>query len=538
MAERSVRLDLEKKLGSEIGAEPVPFGSRRPVALLFPNSYAVGMANIGVHWVWRSVNDFADGDGRAFACERVFLDHLPALSVENRRPLGDFPLILVSCAFELDYWNIARALLAAGIALRARDRAEAGGPVVVIGGLCTSVNRLPLLEFADVFAIGDGERTLPVILDAWLRADGGREALFDKIEGEQGIEVPPRMGSAERARLVPDVARPEPVCVSESDCSTQILSPHAEFPNRALIEISRGCPYRCQFCYIGHRTRPYRNRSIDQIWRAIDRWREHTRLFGFVSSAVASHNRIDELCQRCLDEGLKVSFSSLRAEDLTPLMVETLIASDQRTLTIAPEVGSPRLRPLIHKDIDDETLETVVGTCVRRGIENIKLYHMFGLPGETDDDAMEIAHQAARLRSLMTDLQRPTGRLGMMSLNIGIFVPKAGTPLAHHPLWDPGEIRARRQRLMKAVRQIPNTRVALGGVEEAQLQTLVSLGGIEIGDFLETLARDEKNWKRHMRAAFPAWRERCNAERTAPPPVYKLPGSPRRRIRLFRPVKS
>ncbi|MBN1476723.1 radical SAM protein [Candidatus Sumerlaeota bacterium] len=531
LALRRVRETLRTWREGEIGGEAIPHGSRGPVALLFPNTYAVGMANIGVHWVWRAVNDFAEDGEHPFACERFFLDHLPALSVESERSLSDFPLILVSCAFELDYWNIARALLAAGIPLRARDRAREGGPVVVIGGLCTSVNRLPLLEFADAFAIGDGERALPLILHAWLRAGGEREPFLDHIEGRAGLEVPPRFTEAERARLIPDVARPEPSCVSESDCSTQILSPHAEFPGRALIEISRGCPYRCQFCYVGHRMRPYRNRSLDQIWRAVERWRPHTDLFGFVSSAVASHHQIDDLCRRCLDEGLKVSFSSLRAEDLTPLMVETLVASDQRTLTLAPEVASPRLRPLIHKEIDDETLETVIGECVRRGIENIKLYYMFGLPGESDDDAMAIVSQAERLRSLMTDLQRSSGRLGELSLNIGIFVPKAGTPLAGHALWDPGGIRKRRQRLLRAVRQIPNTRAAISGLEEAQLQCLVSMGGFETGDLLESLALDARSWKRHLRDAFPAWRERYNAERTAPPPVFKLPGG-KRRVRL------
>lgn len=526
VAEARVRAFLRERLAAEIGSAPVPFGSRRPVALLFPNDYAIGMANLGVHWVWRAVNARPE-----LACERVFLDHLPALSVENQRPLGDFPLILVSCAFELDYWNIARALLAAGIPLRGRERAAEGGPVVVIGGLCTSVNRLPLLEFADVFAIGDGEITLPRILDAWLGAGGARERFLDALEGAPGIEIPPRLTEAERARLAPAVARPAPCDLAESECATAILSPHAEFPRRALIEISRGCPYKCQFCYVGHRMRPYRNRPLEQIWRSVERWRGHTDLFGFVSSAVASHWQIDDLCRRCLDAGIKVSFSSLRAEDLTPLMLETLVASDQRTLTLAPEVASERLRPLIHKEIDDATLEAVIGEALRRGVENIKLYHMIGLPGETDADALAIAAQARRLRALMTQMQRPRGRLGELSLNIGIFVPKAGTPLADHRLWDVEVIQRRRAQLLRAVRRIPNTRAAVQGVEEAQLQCLVSMGGVATADFLETLARDERRWKAHMRAAFPAWRDAFNAERHAPVTPYRFPGR-RRTIRL------
>lgn len=531
-----VRSDLQGKLALEIGAEVVAFGARRPVALLFPNTYGVGMANIGVHWVWRGVQSFSDDGALPFSCERFFLDHLPALSVENQRPLGDFPLILVSCAFELDHWNIVRALVAAGIPTNAAERAKQDGPVVVIGGLCTSVNRLPLLEFADAFAIGDGERTLPALLRAWLEADGAREKFLNRIEGQLGLEVPGRYTEAERRALIPNIARPEPVCVSESDCSTQILSPQAEFPNRALVEISRGCPYQCQFCHIGHRMRPYRNRSLDQIWRAVERWMPHTDLVGFVSSAVASHHQIDDLCQRCLDHGLKVSFSSLRAEDLTPLMVETLVRSDQRMLTLAPEVGSPRLHSLIHKQIDDETLETVITRCVTMGIHDIKLYHMFGLPGETDDDALAIATQARWIRELMTNLQRSTGRLGSLSLNIGIFVPKAGTPLANHPLWEPGEIKRRREKLLRAVRQIPNTRVAIAGLEEAQMQSMVSMGGIEIAGSLDSLAHDAKKWKHHMRREFPQWREAFNATRTAPAAPTKLPGMNKRRIRLERVV--
>lgn len=522
------RAQLRERLAAETGAEPIPFGARIPVALLFPNDYAIGMANIGVHWVWRAVQSHP-----AFSCDRVFLDHMPPLSVESQRPLGDYPLILVSCAFELDYWNVARALRAAGIPLRQRERAAQGGPVVVIGGLCTSVNRLPLLEFADVFAIGDGERTVPALLEAWLAGGGARERFLDRIEGQPGIEIPSRLTERERASLVPDVARPEPVCLSASDCATEILSPHAEFPNRVLIEISRGCPYKCQFCYIGHRTRPYRNRPLEQIWRTVERWRPHTDLFGFVSSAVASHHQIDELCRRCLDAGLKVSFSSLRAEDLTPQMVETLVASDQRTVTLAPETASPRLRHLIHKMIDDETLETVVAACAERGVENLKLYHIIGLPGETDDDALMIPEQARRLRALMTKIQRPRGRLGEISLNIGLFVPKAGTPLAGHPLWDPQVIRRRRDLVLRAARTIPNARVAVAGVEETQLQCLVSMGGIEMAEVLEALARDERAWKRHMRDAFPAWRDRFNAERGATPREYRFPGAGRRqRIRL------
>ncbi len=498
VAERRVLADLCAKRDSEIGGDAVPFGARRPVALLFPNTYAVGMANLGVHWVWWTVH----GDSE-FACERFFLDHLPARSVENQRPLGDFPLILISCAFELDFWNIARALLAAGIPLRARERAEADGPVVVIGGLGTTANRLPLFEFADAFAIGDGEITLPAILDGWRASDGERDAFFDHVEGKPGIEIPPRLSDDARARLTPIVAPPDPVSLAASDCSTQILSPHTEFPNRALIEISRGCPHRCAFCLVGHRLRPHRARPLDQIWSAVERWRPHTDRFGFVSSAVASHPQIDDLCRRCLDAGLRVSFSSLRAEDLTPLMIETLVASDQRTLTLAPEVASPRLRSLIHKRIDDATLEGVISACVERGVENIKLYYLIGLPGETDDDALAIAAQATRLRARMTELQQPRGRLGDLSLNVGIFVPKAGTPLADHPRWDPAAIRRRRQNLLRALRPIPNTRVAISGLEEAMLQCLVSLGGIEMADFVETLAHDPRRWRRHVRGAFP-----------------------------------
>ena len=489
-AQRLSHLKIDSPRSREIGGTaPDPTAYLR-FALISPNNYFIGMSNLGVHYVYQTLNRFP-----GVACERFFLDH-PTHSIDHDTPLEHFPILLFSASFELDYVNIVRILQLNRIPLAAADRGQRH-PVLIGGGVAFGLNRRPVSQLFDAFLLGEGETLLkPLVQGAREASTGTRlepRKLLDAVGQLPGGEV--TQGARTRFGLT-EAAETE-VCVSgvlktegaHEVCASALLTPDTEFGNRALIEIARGCPHSCTFCLQGGRLAPCRPRSFTAIRAAIDRWRPHTRRFGLVASAVGAHPQIDDICRYGAELDADVSFSSLRIEDVTPEMLSCLERSGQRSLTIAPEAGSQRLRKLLAKRLTDERIMAFAEDSFQRGIRNLKLYLMIGLPSEEPEDIEAIAMLTRRLREIMIAVQRSSGHLGAITLNANIFIPKPGTPLARLPLPEPAQLRAHRKLLRKCVQPIPNVKLRIGSMRQARIQLLLARGDHRAQELLLTLAK-------------------------------------------------
>ncbi len=479
---------VARRLASdEIGAVVKPFGAQLPVALVYPNTYHVGMSSLGFQSLAGRINRRADA-----ACERFFWrlgdggTEAP-VSIEHQRALGEFPIVAFSVAFEMDYINVLDTMRRAGIPLRWSGRG-ARDPLVVCGGKGPTMNRLPLYDFVDVFVHGDGEEAIDRVVEAW-NAGGGREEVLGRLASLPGFEVPP---------LAPDPAPEAPASLSLADrldefpCHSTILTPNTELSMRGLIEISRGCPYRCTFCIMGYQPYRYRWRSAGEVLEMARMFKRHTNQVGLVASAVGIHREIEEICEGLDALEMKVAYSSLRVEDVKPAMVRSLLRSGQRTLTIAPEAGNEALRGRMRKDLSDGTIEAFVASCFEQGMESLKLYYMIGIPGETDADVMSIAGFTKRLHEIQVRAVRGRGHIGHLALNVGVYVPKPGTPLAEGGFCGVAEGKRRIRMLSRALGEIPNVKVHWESPREAAVQALLATGGRETGALLEKAAVESK----------------------------------------------
>ncbi len=477
------------------------------IAIIYPNTYGVGMASLGYQSV-RQRLQWCGGVERAFSLNNT------AASFENNRPLGDFDILAFSIAFEPDYLHVLQTLQAAAIPINASQRSQAD-PLIVCGGSALDVNPAPLRPFVDIIARNNSLDTVVKILQAHprqkleiletasqdprlevtpaaRRAAGlpveeiqnyywgpNAEHLIFEADFDQLDKLPPWDASRD---VIADAHTPQ----TDSPPTTDIVTPNAELGERVLIEIASGCPHRCAFCWMGHCRGRFRAWPVDTILEAADRAAERTQCdaVGLVSSAVASHPSIDEICRALLDRGRSVSFSSIRAEDITPSMLETLARSGQRGLTLAPEAGNETRRFDINKKLTDDRLIEVVEMAQTAKLENLKLYYMLGLPDETDDDARSIVDLTDRLRKVMLEHGRPRGRLGTLSVNLGIYVRKPGTKLAGKSHPDIKITRKRLQSITRALQAMPNVRTAAASPDMARLQEHLANGGPEVSALL------------------------------------------------------
>jgi radical SAM superfamily enzyme YgiQ (UPF0313 family) len=531
-------IPLQPKMRRELAAAEHGPGAGHPgggslrVALVYPHSYAVGMSSLGFQIALQTLRALDD-----VSVERFFTDTMHGGALESGALLGEFDIIAFSAAYEMDDPLVLEVLASAGLALEARERslARVGRypcPLVVHGGVLISVNRAPLYPFIDAFAHGEAELLLPTLVAA-VRAHGltlaARGDLLAALAQQPGWEVTAGakaaaglpLSDAEAALLdayaldgvdmLPAPPAPEraimPV-ITGHPFTSSILTPNTEFNNMALVDLARGCPHHCTFCWVGHAAPAYRTRPLDEILAGIERLQPYTQKFGLVASAVGAHPQIDELCTELMHRGLKVSYSSLRVEEVSDTMLHALAAGGGKSVTIAPEAGAVRVRKLLGKRISDEQIFAVAEKIFSLGAENLKMYFMTGIPSETDDEALEIARFTEKIRALMLKWGRPRGRIGTLGVNLGIFVPKPELPLNHIEPVAFEHVKRRLKLVMKALARIPNTHVNASSPELARAQAVLSMGGIESGRFALAVRQHGYNW----RAAVREWDQRHDAE--------------------------
>ena len=390
----NLQKEIKEILATEIGTQIFAPGRRTPVAFLYPNTYRLGMSNLGLHILYQILN--RDG----WACERVFLPDekkreeyaktkTALFSMETQRPLADFPYICATLSFEMDYLNFLIQLQMGHIKLLSEERGEKD-PFVIIGGPCATFNPEPLADFADCVVIGEGEETLPKLLRLLEQLRMEKKTRREKLLAAAqlpGVYVPQfyaphydETGSVivmERMETVPEIISRQWVKNLDAYPHTSaIVSPYTEFANMFIVEVARGCGRHCRFCMAGYCFRRPRNRNLDLLLQDIRQRPEQTAKVGLMGAAVSDYPEMKKLTTTLAEEQVPFSCASLRADSLDLPLVQALAGSGQRTMTVAPEAGSVRMRAAINKGITEEHIYQAMEYAARAGMPNIKLYFM------------------------------------------------------------------------------------------------------------------------------------------------------------------
>ncbi len=506
-------------LSREVGYVRKPHDGKLRIALAFPNTYFVGMSNLGFQTVYRLFNDQPD-----IVCERVFLPAKQELqtllgsgarivTIESQTPVSDFDIFAFSVSFEWDYTNVLTLLRLAGLPLRAAER-DTRHPLILVGGAVTFVNPEPLALFADVIAAGEGEALIPSLLDA-VHVSSSRPELLGHLAGKRGFYIPSfydveYVADGSIARYVPRAGSGAPPVVTKAALktteavdppSTTIFTPDTEFGSRFLIEVVRGCANLCRFCWAGYNYLPVRAFPTDRILELAHKARTHSARAGLVSIALCDHPDIEHILRSLKDMGYSISPASLRLDDLTPTIVSLLKESGERTLTIAPETGSDRLRRVINKTVTNEEILDRAELIFSSGIENLKLYYMIGLPSETDEDLVAIRDLTLQLRAIMMRHAKARGRIGRIVGSVNPLVPKPGTTYQWMPMEPTDSIERKMKRLRGLVSDIDNVYFNIKSERHSYYQALLSLGDRRVAPAIEAAEQNGGQWRRAVEDA-------------------------------------
>ena len=486
------------------------------VAIVYPNTYFVGMSNLGLHIIYEEINLRNDS-----VCERIFLPEkkeleaydktkTPLMSVETQRPMHQFDVVAFDVTFEMDYFHIPLMLRHGRVPIMGKDRTEFD-PIVIAGGPCATFNPEPFADFIDAFIIGEGEgivsRVLDIIRDG--KMEGlDRHAILRQLADVSGVYVPSLYvpiynedGEFKGYDIVEGV--PETIKrhfeMLTSGGETVVATNYTEFGAMYIIEVARGCGRHCRFCMAGYCFRVPRVRPLDILKEGVERAEKLGKKVGLMGAAISDYPEVDELVNYIRSKDMRYSCASLRADSLTQALVDGLADSGQKTITIAPETGSERLRRVINKGISEEHLQNAATLSAKSGIQHMRLYIMIGLPTETDEDIEAIVGLAERTQAHMEKV----GCKGRLTLSINPFIPKPFTPFQWMAMDNQKAVEKKLQYIKKALQKNRRIEVLVESPKEAYIQGVLARGDRRLGAVIAACAADRgsKSFKSEMKAA-------------------------------------
>lgn len=490
-----IRERIDFLLSKERGTFYKEPGGRINICLIYPNTYHIGMSNLGFQGIYTLLNRRAD-----VVCERAFLPDeedmdefirtgSEIVSMESKRPLNRFDILAFSVSFENDYPNIPLILRLAKIPVLALERRYGRHPLLIMGGICAFFNPEPIAEVFDICFIGEAEEMLEEFIDLYKRS-GSREEVLRGSLSIEGLYVPefyeveysngfilkrrPLKGAPEmiKKRFVKDLSR--------YPLGPSIITPETEFSLMYLIEVMRGCPWSCRFCVTGYVYKPVRKKDKDLIIeevRSVDADR-----FGLIGPSLSDYPYIKDVLSF---ENVEFSITSLRASKKSAEIVRLLRGS--KSVSIAPEAGTERLRRVIDKRITEEDIIETSRLILSEGVENLRLYFMIGLPTETEEDIEGIVNLVRKIRGLSSG--------GNIVLTVSTFVPKPFTPFQWHPMERPETVKERLKVIKKGLMHLKGVKVFHDVPKYAYMQGLFARGDRRIIRVIEGVSNG-KDWKK------------------------------------------
>lgn len=498
---RKILDKIDTLLKKEKGTIKKEHGGKIKVCLIYPNIYQVGISNLGFQTVYRLFNNRKD-----VVCERSFLPAkddieeyrkgFPLISFESKKPLYEFDILAFSLCFENDLPEIIRILEIAKIPHRRRER-DFNSPLLIAGGVLCFSNPEPLAEVFDIILIGEAEELLEPFIDNYKKVkeasyeEDFKENLKREIIKFKGFYVPEAyreiydfsgkiVGREVLWLNVPEkIKRVYCKNLSENLSFSQIITSEAVFSNKYLIEAMRGCPFSCRFCLVGKIYSPTRKASIDALKSRLSNIPSETCSVGLIAPSLTAYRELVELLETPLVE---LSFTSLRADRATLDSIDYL--SRMKTVTIAPEAGSERLRKIIKKGISEKDLLNVASRLSNTEVQNLKLYFMIGLPFEKDEDVEDIKKLIEKVRGVF---------FRRITASISIFVPKPFTPFQWHGMETYEVITEKLKKIKKDTLQIKGFKLFHEVPKYSYLQGYLARADRRAVEILERLSKGEKN---------------------------------------------
>jgi len=494
------------------------------------------MSNLGFQTVYRLFNDQPDT-----VCHRVFLPdgedleeyrrtETPLFSLEFQRPVRTFDILAFSISYENDYLHLLSMMELARIPLLKKERRETE-PLVLAGGATIMMNPEPLVDFVDLFVIGEAEAVIAPLTEALRRGkERGRtkKDLLAELALAEGIYVPQFYdltykpdGTIES--FIPQGNFPSAVKrawlknLNDFPTISPFVTPNTELSQMLLVELSRGCRRGCRFCTSCYTYFPHRVRDGPLLGEIILQDSSLANKIGLVGAAISDYPELISLGREILHSPKQLSFSSLRVDSLTPELADLIWASGQKTVTLAPEAGSERLRRVVRKGFTEAEIIRAAETLAERGIRSLRLYFMIGLPGEKAEDIQGIVDLSKKIRH--QQVKKSSGPKGpeRILLSLNSFVPKPATPFQWHPFEDVRSLREKIKTVRKGLQKEKSISVAADVPKWAYLQSLLSRGDRRVGRILLAAHRLGGNWPQSLRSVdvnpdFYVYRERTFAE--------------------------